>query len=105
MTTSTLWFEGAGAPVMGAHVRFSAFQCFERSRGPQLRACLQALGECLAHEPALAFYVERPEFLRALLKEVPALAHNIVCLVSRRETESLAGLLNVPVIRPEDLSR
>ncbi len=104
-TSTSLFIEGAAAPVTAARVLFSAHQCFHRDKSPEVRACLRALGRHLAAIPGLAVYLDGPDFLNDLLAEVPELVSHIVCLVAHKPLDAPISLPCGRVVPPEELPK
>ena len=104
MNTSTLLISGATFPIAGTHVRFSPHQCFGPSDSLDARACLRALGRYLLSISSIALYVDKSDFLNALLSEVPELRSHITSLIGDRPLKGLSDSSNLPVVHPEQLS-
>lgn len=90
------------AKVDGVRVVFSPHQCFGFDNRAADIACLRALGAHLQLQPGLALMGAGP-LLEYLLKHVPEIASQALCVVLAQGSMQTAKLHGLPVVAPRDL--
>jgi radical SAM superfamily enzyme YgiQ (UPF0313 family) len=83
--------------VDGVRVAFSVHRCFAFDDGLADVGCLRALGKYLEEQRGLAIY-GAGRFVEYLLKHVPALRDQVVCLVVDGDASGSDALLDVPTV-------